>query len=97
MSKQPTIQSSDSEKTRPSRGPMYFSTFGEGVKASVDQLPCLTPFLNTGKKFKLPSGETYDSLRRPESDLTSSAASTADKAQINLRQRQTEPDHRFQA
>lgn len=27
-------------------------------------LNCLTPFLESGKKFRLPSGHTYDDLRQ---------------------------------
>ncbi len=29
-------------------------------------LNCLTLFLESGKRFKLPSGETFDQLRQPQ-------------------------------
>jgi hypothetical protein len=32
----------------------------------VKPLSSLTPFLISGKKFRLPSGETYDSLRQQQ-------------------------------
>ncbi len=36
-----------------------------------------TPFLESGKRFELPSGETFDQLRQPTQHLTSSTASTS--------------------
>jgi len=32
----------------------------------MERLNCLTIFMESGKKFKLPSGETYDQLRQSE-------------------------------
>ena len=40
-------------------------------------LNCLTLFLESGKRFKLPSGETFDQLRQPPQSSTSSTASTS--------------------
>ena len=39
-------------------------------------LPCLTLFVESGRKFKLPSGETFDSLRRPQPDSSCSTDSS---------------------
>lgn len=36
------------------------------TKKRMQPLRCLTPFLETGKKLKLRSGETFDSLRQPQ-------------------------------
>lgn len=43
----------------------------------MTRLPCLTPFLESGKRFRLPSGETFSQLRQPPADSTASAASTS--------------------
>ena len=42
----------------------------------MKRLNCLTPFLESGTRFKLPSGETFDQLRQPQPNSTSSTAST---------------------
>lgn len=37
-------------------------------------LNCLTLFLESGKRFRLASGETFDQLRQPQEDSKSSTA-----------------------
>ena len=53
--------------------------FGLGAdgRMPMKRLPCLTLFLESGKKFKLPSGETFDQLRQPQPSSTSSTAPTS--------------------
>jgi len=43
----------------------------------MQPLMCLTPFLESGKRFKLPSGETFDQLRQPPPDSSPAADPTA--------------------
>ena len=43
----------------------------------MKRLNCLTPFLDSGTRFKLPSGETFDQLRQPQPSSPSLTASTS--------------------
>ena len=47
-------------------------------------LNCLTLFLESGKRFRLPSGRTCEQLRQPQPDSTPSMATTSTQAAIPI-------------
>ena len=51
----------------------------------MEPLICLTPFLVSGKKFKLASGETFDSLRQQRPETASPTETPAPKGRSGKR------------
>ena len=49
---------------------------------ALNRVMCLTPFLRTGKKLKLPLEKNLDTLAQPYPDLTSSQVCNSEEAQV---------------
>lgn len=50
----------------------------------MQRLPCLTLFLESGRRFKLPSGVTFDQLRQTQPSSTSSMESVLTDADLHV-------------